>query len=222
MKTTLHLLLIGASLTLQAGAATVQFFSNSTASTPSESNSVGPNVVIVKNPGWSNPIAGSQWISYGNTGDPSTAGFFAPPNGTIVTFTQTFTLAATDLTTNGTVSLYADDSSSVVLNGHVLITEASGTGNTYSTCSDTTPNCTVLTTVVLPAMYLVSGSNSLQFAVAQRAGSSFGLDYAGSAGSSATPEPGTWASLGAGVSLLIALRKRKSLIGSNNKEDVRQ
>ncbi len=130
-------------------------------------------------------------------------------NGTVVSFFQNFVLTAADLSTNGTVSLYADDSSSVVLNNTTLLSEASSAGNTYSTCSDTKPNCVSLTTVVLPSTYFVLGNNVLRFDVAQRAGSSYGLDYAGSAGAASAPEPSTWAFMASGfVALGAGLRKR--------------
>lgn len=215
MKTFRNLLFLVAA-TLSADAATIQFFSSSTTADSTEKNSLGNNVVIAKNPAWNDPIAGSQWISFGNTGDPSVPGFTAPANGTVVSFFQNFVLTASDLFTNGTVSLYADDSSSVILNGVTLLSEASAVNNTYATCSDTKPNCVSLTTVVLPSANLVVGTNTLRFDVAQRAGSSFGLDYAGSAGAttlppatSNAPEPSTWAFMASGVVALGAsLRKR--------------
>lgn len=208
MKTFCHLLVLAVAA-ISANASTLQFSSNSTAADPTENNSLGNNVVIAKNPAWSNPIAGSQWISYGNTGDPSVPGFTAPANGTVVSFFQNFVLTASDLSTNGTVSLYADDSSSVVLNGVTLLDEASSVGNTYGTCSDTKPNCVSLTTVVLPSADLVVGNNVLRFDVAQRAGSSFGLDYAGTAGAANAPEPSTWVFMTGGfVALGAKFRKR--------------
>ena len=85
-------LLAAAAASLSLNAATIQFASNSTASSPSENNSQGNNVVIQKNPAWSDPIAGSQWISFENTGDPSSPGFQTLANGTIVSFFQNFTL----------------------------------------------------------------------------------------------------------------------------------
>ena len=211
MKTLSHLLLLAAA-TYSANASTINFASNATSVDASQNNSVGPNVVIDKNPGWVDPIAGSKWISYGSTGNPSSAGFFSPANGTIVSFFQTFNLTAGDLTANGKVSLLADDSAATVLNGHVLMTEASMVGNTYSTCSDTQPNCQKVTTIVLPSSFLVAGANTLRFDVAQRAGSSFGLDYSGTVGA---PEPATWAFMGTGA-LLIGLGVRKRSLANTN------
>jgi len=206
MKTTYSLLLIAAA-TLSANTSTIQFASNATSIDITQSNSIGDNIVIHKNSAWADPFAGSQWISYSNTGDPSSAGFSSPANGTVVSFFQHFTLAAADLSTNGIVSLFADDSAAVLLNGHVLMNEASATGNTYGTCSDTKPNCVSATTVTLVSQDLVLGANTLQFNVAQRAGSSFGLDYSGSVGSP-TPEPATWFMAAGALLIGVGIRRR--------------
>ena len=212
LKSTLRTILFGASF-LAAGSlqATVIFDSNSTVSDPTESNTSGFNIVIAKNPAWANPLPGSNWISFENTGDPSSPGFVTVPNGTVVAFYQNFTLTAAGASVNGTVSVLADDSTSVILNGHTLVTEASFIGNGYSTCSDTVPNCVTADTVVLPSADLVTGVNVLEFDTAQRAGSSFGLDYAGSAGSA--PEPSTMVLMGT-VLLGVATWGRRRLTAS--------
>ncbi len=209
---TLHSLFLLAAATYSVNAATIKFSSNATAADSTQNNSIGNNIVIQKNPGWLDPIAGSQWISYANTGDPSSSGFISPANGTVVSFFQYFTLTAADLTTNGTVSLLADDSAATLLNGHTLQSEAPSAGNTYGTCSDTKPNCTAVTTVTLSSQYFVVGRNKLQFDVAQRAGSSYGLDYSGSAGTTA-PEPATWAFMASGaLAFAVGLRKRTAAV----------
>jgi hypothetical protein len=58
------------------------------------------------------------------------------------------------------------------------------------------------------APYLVDGVNTLSFGVVQVAGSSFGLDFAGSV-DDATPEPATVAFIGTGLVALGVLRRRK-------------
>jgi hypothetical protein len=79
----------------------------------------------------------------------------------------------------GTLTVMADDSATVLLNGVVLLAEATSAGNTYATCSDFGIGCVLPTTINLPASLLQTGSNTLEFEVAQRDGSSFGLDYSG-------------------------------------------
>src|SRR6266852_4116459 len=107
-------------LSLGAHAATITFSSVGTATDPNQTNSTGMNTIpIAKNPAWADPLAGSQWVSYRITGDPSAPGYFELPNGTSVIFTQTFFLTGTPLM--GSVGVLADDSTSVILNGIVLI-----------------------------------------------------------------------------------------------------
>ena len=189
--------------------ATVIFNSNSTAADPNQYNTStsasSPNVIISPNTAWAAALPGSNWISFENTGDPSSQGFQTVPNGTVVSFFQNFYLNTAGATVNGTISVLADDSTSVILNGTTLVPEASQVGNSYSTCSDTAPNCVAVETLVLPSADLKVGKNVLEFDVAQRAGSSFGLDYSGTAG---VPEPGTVGLMGLGM-LAVGILGRK-------------
>ena len=88
----------------------------------------------------------------------------------------------------------ADDSTSVLLNGHLLIAEAPTTTNRYRTCSDFDIGCRGAYLINLNTDYLVAGDNVLDFFVGQRAGYSYGLDYYGeinqiSSQTTAVPEP---------------------------------
>jgi hypothetical protein len=199
-------------LSIAAHAASISISSAGTASDPNQTNSSGMDTIpIAKHPAWANALPGSQWVSYRVTGDPNAPGYFVVPDGTIVTFTQTFFLTGAPL--GGSVGVMADDSTSVILNGMLLMAEASQTGNTYLTCSDFPIGCLFPTTVDLtPALH--SGLNTLQFQVAQRHMVAFGLDYSGSASStiSAIPEPSTVALFGfglAGLSLVLVRRRPK-------------
>src|SRR5208282_2095494 len=71
--------------------------------------------VLHPNPSWATPLPGSEWISYGSTGDHGDPGYFSPADGTLVMFTTQFTLSGE--ITAAILKVMADDSTSVILNG---------------------------------------------------------------------------------------------------------
>ena len=151
---------------------------------------------ISSNPAWASALPGSSWISFTNTGNPSSAGFYTVPNGTSVTFTQTFTLDGT--VTGATLNVLADDTTAVILNGVTIYSAA--LGGSYPTCSSQPIGCLTSTEGVFTfsnlAPYLnPNGVNTLQFVVYQEAGSSYGLDYSGTI---TTPEPSSLGLLASG------------------------
>ena len=178
-------------------------------STATTNNSGSATQVISPNPAWAAPLAGSSWISFTNTGDPSSSGFTVVPNGTAVTFTQTFNLVGT--ITGANLDVLADDTASVWLNGTEL---ASGNlGGSYPTCSSLPIGCLTSTMGVFNFAelqpYLQDGTNTLSFVVYQEAGSSYGLDYSGTV--TTTPEPSALMMLGMGL-MGIALTARRRLL----------
>ena len=191
---------------VQNAKADSQQLASSTATTNSSGSATQ---VISPNPAWAAPLAGSSWISFTNTGNPSSAGFTVLPNGTAVTFSQTFNLSGT--ITGATLDVLADDTASVWLNGVEL---ASGNlGGSYPTCSSLPIGCLTSTMGVFNFAelqpYLQDGTNTLSFVVYQEARSSYGLDYAGTVTS--TPEPGSLMMLGMGL-MGIALTARRRLL----------
>ncbi len=205
-KFALVILLIGASGCVLNARADSQSVVSSTATTNSSSSATQ---VISPNPAWAGPLAGSSWISFANTGDPSVPGFIVVPNGTAVTFTDTFNLTGT--ITGATLDVLADDTTSVWLNGMEL---ASGNlGGSYPTCSSLPIGCLSSTMGVFDFAqlqpYLTDGTNTLSFVVYQEAGSSYGLDYAGTV--TTTPEPGSLLMLGTGLMAIVLTARRRLL-----------
>jgi hypothetical protein len=169
---------------------------------------VGQTIAIDPNAAWSNALGTSSWVSFTTSGNTSASNYAQVANGTVTSFFDSFTLSGTP--TSGSIEVMADDSTSVLLNGHLLIAEASTTNNTYSTCSDFAIGCKGAYVINLPTDYLVTGDNVLQFDVAQRAGVSYGLDYYGVINqTAAVPEPSSMLLLGSGISaVFMRLRKK--------------
>ena len=119
---------------IRADSVTISLASAGTAADSGQSNSDGNTIAIAPNVTWAAALPGSSWVSFGLTGDPSAPGFFVVPNGTVVSFFDTFTLPG--VATGGTLTVMADDSAAVFLNGVSLIAEATSVGNAYNTCSN--------------------------------------------------------------------------------------
>jgi hypothetical protein len=202
-------LLCLALMTIAANATTI--FVDSEASN-TINNSGHPSVdltgILHPNPEWAHALPSSDWISYGPTGDHDDPGYFSPVDGTLVTFTTDFTLSGA--ITGARLDVLADDSTSVILNGHTLIAADTKHGKR---CSNDPVGCLKSTEGVFTfaelAPYLVDGVNTLSFGVVQVAGSSFGLDFAGRVNDGATPEPATVGIIGAGLIALASLRRRR-------------
>ena len=213
MKRTLGKIALLAVIALLASTAvyadSVTLASLGTAADAGQTNSSGnPTLAIDPNTAWSSALGTSSWVSFTTSGNTSASNYAQVANGTVTSFFDSFSLSGTP--TSGSIEVMADDSTSVLLNGHLLIAEASTTNNTYSTCSDFAIGCRGAYIINLPTDYLVAGDNVLQFDVAQRAGSSFGLDYYGTINTTAAvPEPSSMLLLGSGISAaFIRLRKK--------------
>jgi hypothetical protein len=125
-----------------------------------------------------------------------------------VTFTDTFNLAGP--ATSGSLTVLADDTTSLVLNGTTIF--AAALNGSYPTCSSKPIGCLTNTEGMFNFSqlqpYLKAGSNTLSFTVYQQAGSSYGLDYSGTI---ATPEPGTFVLLTCGLIGLAIIGRRTVL-----------
>ena len=201
MKTLSYLSFLAISLAPASRGTTLQLVSSAATTT---NNSGNATVDITKNPAWASPLAGSSWVSTASTGNPSAPGYVVFPNGTNILFAQSFFLDG--LVDSASLSVLADDTASVFVNGTQIF--AASTGPSNISCAGTAIGCLVSTTKTFGKADLtpylnIGAANTIQFRVFQIAGSSFGLDYAGQittlSGSdqiTATPEPGTLALLG--------------------------
>lgn len=174
---------------------TVTPITSSAANTTNNSISLGipnagPTQDISSYPGWAGPLPGSSWVSFANTGNYTDPGFYIVPNGTAVTFFDTFMLNGN--ITDASLEVLADDTASVIVNGTMIF--AANLGGSYPFCSSLAIGCLPSTAGIFGFAqlqpYLISnGLNTISFTVYQEGGASFGLDYAGSFTTTATPEP---------------------------------
>ncbi len=213
MKRTLGKIALLAAIALLASTAvyadSVVIASLGTAADAGQTNSSGsPTLAIDPNAAWSHALGTSSWVSFTTSGNTSASNYAQVANGTVTSFFDTFSLSG--MPTSGSIEVMADDSTSVLLNGHLLIAEATTTNNTYNTCSDFAISCKGAYVINLPTDYLLTGDNILEFDVAQRAGSSYGLDYYGVINqTAAVPEPSSMLLLGSGISAaFVRLRKK--------------
>jgi hypothetical protein len=145
---------------------------------------------------WVGPLAGSSWVSFTNTA-PGSGNVAA--NGDYV-YETTFDTTAAGPGATGTMTILADDTVSVFLNGTALANEdeiaqpIGGDGH----CSSGVPSCQDPLGTTFALTGLTTGVNTLWFVVEQTGLSAEGLDFTATA-TGAVPEPSTLLMLGTGL-----------------------
>lgn len=140
---------------------------------------------------WTEPLGNSSWVSFNPNSYPG--GSYVAPSGGYLYYT-TF-VDTTPGTSAGTITVLADDTTSVFLNGTRITPAASA--NPATNCTVGTPNCKVPVTFNLSGF--VAGTNYLYFNVQQDFGSATGLDFVGTVNTTVTPEPSSLLLLGTGL-----------------------
>jgi hypothetical protein len=147
-------------------------------------------------------IPNSSWVSVANSG----AGGVTLANGY---YEYQSYFSALGGTYNGTISVLADDTASIWIDGQLVVGYATG-GQT--TCYASEPNCTVVDTINVSNLLLNSGflTNTITVIDEQKWNGPAGVDFQGDL--TQTPEPSSLLLMGSGLFglAMIALRKAKA------------
>lgn len=164
---------------------------------------------VTNTSGWTAAIAGSEWVSNNSNAGPATPDTVEPYG--YYTYTETFTVSSAMKVETGSLSIMADDTAAVLLNGQLIQGfEALGSDSDCAT-GGTGITCSAPYTINLTGLSLVAGTNTLTIVDLQAGtdgqGDAEGIDYYGTITNG--PEPGTWVLLGSGLLVVIVMARRR-------------
>ena len=176
-----------ASATVIASNSTTTLYAGYSATAPAlpPDGATSPTYDIGTGGVWTNPVAGSSWVSYNANTAPG--GSITAPNG-YYAYEINFVADGGPIT----LSVLADDTVSIYLNDLTqILPEGAGP---YPKCAVNQPNCVTPYTFTFSTL---PGLQLLDFEVHQANSNATGLDFYGT--SSVTPEPSSLLLLGTGL-----------------------
>lgn len=190
---------------------------SATSSTPAAGT--GTSYTLTPGTVWGAAVPNSTWVGYAANSGP---GGTNPALG-YYTFTTAFSALGGSNVYAGTLSLLADDTAEVFLNGSLLVSFGALGADTH--CASGMPSCTTADNVALSGLHLNSGSeaNTLTFVVQQAGNEAPGTDPSGmvfdaNLASASAPEPSTLLLLGTamfgGAGAILMRRKRMIACGT--------
>lgn len=175
-------------------------------STPTLLNGTASTSTLSANGVWGVPTGNSTWVGIANGGPGGTS-----PGYGYYQFTTQFT--ALGGAYSGTMSLMADDTAEVLLNGAVILPFTSLGSDTQ--CADTGVSCSVADVIQLSNLNLLSGTdaNMFTFVVEQAgvggSGDPSGLNFTTALSRVVAPEPGSLVLLATGLFGIVPIFSRR-------------